>query len=428
MSAALAVFAIFALASLPIGLVMVLSGLTGAVTIGGIDYLEIIADRFYAGVSGFVLIAVPYFIFTAELMNRAGLTDRLVAFANSLFGRVPGALSHVNVTVSVFFAGITGAAVTDTVAIGKTLIPAMKKEGYDADYSAAVTACSSIIGPIIPPSIIMIVYAATLRNVSIIGLFAAGLVPGLMMAAALLVASGWLSWRRGYAPHGAIVLAVIWQTGLRAFAALLIPVVILGGILGGFTTITEAAAVGCAYTLALGALGYRSLRWRDIWDALVSTVSFSGVVFFLLGASTVLGWFVTRSGIAREAAEAIALVSTVPAVQILVVVLLLIALGMFIDVLPAIVVAAPVIAPALIHLGFDPLHVGMVMLLALNLGNITPPVGMTLMTAARIAEVPYEAAIRQSLPFLASHLIVIVLASLLPELVLWFPRLIGVIG
>ncbi|MDJ0893763.1 MAG: TRAP transporter large permease [Alphaproteobacteria bacterium] len=428
MSAALIVFAVFALAGLPVALVMILSGLSGAVTIGGIDFLEIVADRFYAGVAGFVLIAIPYFIFTAELMNRAGLTDRLVAFANSLFGRVPGALSHVNVTVSVFFAGITGAAVTDTVAIGRTLIPAMKREGYDADYCAAVTACSSIIGPIIPPSIIMIVYAATLRNVSIIGLFAAGLLPGLLMAVALLSASGWVSWRRRYAPHGALVLAVVWQTGLRALAALLIPVVILGGILSGLTTVTEAAALGCVYTLALGLLGYRSLSRRDIWNALISTVSFSGVVFFLLGASTVLGWFVTRSGIAREAAEAITLISTNPAVQILAVDLLLVALGMFIDVLPAIVVAAPVIAPAMIQLGFDPLHIGMVMLLALNLGNITPPVGMTLMTAARIAEVPYERAIRQSLPFILSHLAVILAVSLFPGLVLWLPRLIGAVG
>lgn len=427
MTAALTVFALLALAGLPIALVMVAAGLAGAFTVGGLDFMEIISDRFYAGVSGFVLIAVPYFVFTAELMNRARLTDRLVAFANSLFGRVPGALSHVNVTVSVFFAGITGAAVTDTVAIGKTLIPAMKREGYDADYAAAVTACSSIIGPIIPPSIIMIVYAATLRNLSVIDLFAAGLIPGLMMAAVLLMASGWISWRRGYARHEAISLARIGRTGLGAMAALMIPVVILGGILSGTTTVTEAAALGAAYTLVLGVFGYRTLSRRDIWQALVSTVGFSGVVFFLLGASTVLGWFVTRSGIAREAAEAIAVVSDNPMVQILVVDLLLIALGMFIDVLPAIVVAAPVLAPAMIQLGFDPLHFAMVMLLALNLGNITPPVGMTLMTASRIAGVTYESSIRQSLPFLFSHLVVLVVASLSPALVLWFPRLIGAI-
>ena len=427
MALALALFVVLALAGLPIALVMVGSGLIGAVDIGGLDFLEILADRFYAGVAGFVLIAVPYFIFTAELMNRAGLTDRLVAFSNSLFGRVPGALSHVNVTVSVFFAGITGAAVTDTVAIGKTLIPAMKKEGYHGDYSAAVTACSSIIGPIIPPSIIMIVYAATLRNVSIIALFAAGVVPGLLMAIALLGASGWISWRRGYSQHQAISFRRIWRTGLSASAALIIPILILAGILSGATTVTEAAAIGAVYTLVLGVIAYRSLGWRELWEALVSTVSFSGVVFFLLGASTVLGWFVTRSGTAREAAEFIALVSDNPAVQILAVNVLLIAIGMFVDVLPAIVVAAPVLAPALIELGFDPLHVAIVMLLALNIGNITPPVGMTLMTAAKIAGVTYEAAIKQSLPFLISHLIVLIVASLAPEIVLWFPRLIGAI-
>ncbi len=427
MTAAFSLFLIFSVIGLPIALVMVIAGLAGAFTVGGIDFFEIIADRFYSGVSGFVLIAVPYFVFTAELMNRAKLTHRLVAFANSLFGRVPGALSHVNITVSVFFAGITGAAVTDTVAIGKTLIPAMKREGYDADYCAAVTACSSIIGPIIPPSIIMIVYAATLRNLSVIALFAAGLIPGLMMAAALLVASTWISSRRGYARHEAISLARIWHTGLAAFAALLTPVVILGGILTGTTTVTEAAALGAVYTLFLGLLGYKTLSKRDIWEALIATVVFSGVVFFLLGASTVLGWYVTRSGIARDAAEAITLVSNDPLVQILLVDLLLIAIGMFIDVLPAIVVAAPVLAPAMIQLGFDPLHFGMVMLLALNLGNITPPVGMTLMTASRIAGVSYESAIKQSLPFLLSHLVVLAIASASPALVLWFPRLIGAI-
>ena len=428
MSVTLIVFAVLILIGLPIGLVMVAAGLSGAVTIGGFDFLAIIADRFFAGVSGFVLIAVPYFIFTAELMNRAGLTDRLVAFANSLFGRVPGALSHVNIAVSVFFAGITGAAVTDTVTIGKTLIPAMKKEGYGAAYSAAVTACSSIIGPIIPPSIIMIVYATTLRDVSVLNLFAAGLVPGLMMAAALLVASGLVSWRRGYGRHQAVSLRRILLTGVAALPAFAIPVIIVGGILSGATTLTEAGALGAVYTLGLGALAYRTLGWRDIWEALGATVSFSGVVFLLLGASTVLGWYVTRSGIAREAAEMIIAVSADPVVQILAVALLLLALGMIVDVLPAIVIAAPVLTPAMVELGFDPLHFAMVMLLALNIGNITPPVGMTLMTASKIAGVPYESAIRESLPFLASHLVVLAIAALSPSLILWFPRLIGAAG
>ena len=368
------VFIVLAAIGLPIALVMIVAGLSGAVSVGGLGFIEIVADRFYSGVSGFLLIAVPYFIFTAELMNRAKLTDRLVAFANSLFGKAPGALSHVNVIVSILFAGLTGAAVTDTVAIGKTLIPAMKREGYHADYAAAVTACSSIIGPIIPPSIIMVVYAATLRNLSLIDLFVAGLIPGLMMGGALLVVSGWISWRRDYASHTDIKFKHILGTVVRALPALLIPIIILGGIVSGITTVTEAAGLGAIYALAVGVFGYRTLKLRDVVDALVSTVKFSGVVFFLLGASTVLGWYVIRSGIAQSAAELITMVSVVPIVQIFVVNVLLIIIGMFVDVLPAIVIAAPALAPAMVQLGFDPLHFAVVMLLALNLGNITPPV------------------------------------------------------
>ena len=423
MTAALVTFALLLLASTPIAVVMVMSGLAGAMAIGGWDFLAIVADRMFSGVSGYVLIAVPYFIFTAELMNQAGLTERLIAFNNTLFGRIRGALSHVNVTVSVFFAGLTGAAITDTVAIGKLLIPAMKKQGYDAAYSAAVTACSSIIGPIIPPSIVMVVYASILRNVSVLDLFAAGIVPGLLMAAMLLATTVFLSYRRRYPMQPASSLGAILRAFLPTIPALLVPVIILGGILGGLTTVTEASAFGAVYALAIGAFGYRNLTVRKVLDALVTTVRFSGVVFFLLAASTVLGWFVTRSGIARDAAMLIASVSDSWVIQILLVNLLLIALGTVIDVLPALVVAAPVLVPAMVQLGFDPLHFAIVMIVALNLANITPPVGMTLMTAARIADIPYETAIRASLPFFLSHLAVLLLVSLLPGLSLWLPGL-----
>ena len=422
------VFALLALAGLPIALVMIIAGLAGAVTVGGLDFLEIIADRFYAGVSGFVLIAIPYFIFTAELMNRAKLTDRLITFASSLFGKIPGALSHVNVAVSVLFAGITGAAVTDTVAIGKTLIPSMKREGYGADYCAAVTACSSIIGPIIPPSIIMVVYAATLRGVSVIDLFVAGIIPGLLMGVMLLVTSAWISWRRGYASSEAMNLRRVLSTGVNAFAAMAVPAVILGGILSGVATVTEAAAIGAIYAFLIGIFLYRTLSLRDIWESLISTINFSGVVFFLLGASTVLGWYITRSGIAREAAVLIVAVSSDPSVQMAVVCVLLIFLGAFVDVLPAVVIAGPVLAPAMMQLGFDPLHFGMVMLLALNIGNITPPVGMTLLVSAKLSQVPYESAIRASLPFMATHLLVLGLVAYIPQLALWLPEWLSSVG
>jgi len=421
--AALIVFVVLLLIGAPIALVMALSGLAGAVSIGGPAFLAVVADRMFSGVSGFLLMAVPYFIFTAELMNQAGLTQRLIDFNNALLGRVRGALSHVNITASLFFAGLTGAAVTDTVAIGKIMIPAMKKQGYTAEYAAAVTACSSIVGPIIPPSIVMVVYASMLREVSVLSLFVAGIVPGVLMTLALLVVSGYLSWRRKFPVHGQGGLGLALRAFLPTLPALMVPVIILVGILSGLSTVTEASAFAAVYALLIGALLYRNLTWAGLRTALVNTVRLSGVVFFLLGASTILGWYVTRSGITREAAEFIATISTDPTTQIMLVNALLLLIGTMVDVLPALVVTAPVLVPAMVQLGFDPLHFAIVMIVTLNVGNITPPVGMTLMTAAQIAQVSYERAIVASLPFYLSHLAVIVIVSLWPALVLWLPRL-----
>lgn len=423
MTSAATAFVFLLFIGAPVGVVMVMAGLAGSVELGGTRFLAIIAERMFSGTSGYLLMAIPYFIFTAELMNEAGLTNRLIAFNNALLGRVRGALSHVNITVSLFFSGLTGAAITDTVAVGKILIPAMKKEGYDPAYSAAVTACSSIIGPIIPPSIVMVVYAAILRDVSVFQLFAAGIVPGLLMAFALLVASFVMARIYNFPRHGETSLRAAARSFLPTVPALLVPFIILGGILGGLTTVTEASAFAAMYTIMVGFLVHRSLNAKRIWRALKTTIQFSGVVFFLLAASTVLGWFVTRSGIAREAASFIAAISTDPTVQILLVNVLLILLGMVLDVLPALVVVGPVLVPAMIQLGFDPLHFAIVMILALNLANITPPVGMTLMTAAKIADVSYERAIVAAVPFYLVHLAVLILVSLWPGLVLWFPNL-----
>ncbi len=423
MGAAAAVFVVLLLIGVPIALVMVFSGLAGAVSLGGFAFLEILPDRMFSGVGGFLLMAVPYFIFTAELMNRAGLTQRLIDFNNALLGRVRGALSHVNITTSLFFAGLTGAAITDTVAVGKLMIPAMKKEGYPADYSAAVTACSSVIGPIIPPSVVMVVYASILQNISVISLFIAGIVPGLLLVGALLSVSVWLSWTRKFPVHGDGGIGLAVKAFLPTLPALLVPVIILGGIISGLSTVTEASAFAAVYTIVIGAAIYRRLSLQTIWAALLTTVRLSGVVFFLLGASTVLGWFVTRSGITRDAAELIAGFSSNPLLQILLVDVLLLLIGTAVDVLPALVIVAPVLVPAMVQLGFDPLHFAMVMILTLNVGNVTPPVGMTLMTAAQIAKVSYESAIRASLPFYLSFIAVIVIVSVWPQVVLWLPAL-----
>lgn len=423
MTAAILAFIVVLAIGAPVAVVMAVSGVAGVYELGGERLVGILADRMFSGVSGYMLIAVPYFIFTAELMNQGGLTQKLIAFNNALFGRVRGALSHVNVTVSLFFAGLTGAAITDTVAIGKIMIPEMKRQGYDAEYAAAITACSSIIGPIIPPSVVMVVYATLLRDVSVIDLFAGGIIPGVLMTLALLVTSGFLAWRRGYPKQAPTPLRVALLAFFSAVPAMLVPLIILGGILSGMTTITEASGFAAVYAIVIGMLFYRNLTLAKVVEALVTTVKFSGVVFFLLATSAVLGWFVTRSGIAREAASLITVFSDVAFVQILLVCLLLIIIGTVMDVLPALVVIGPVVVPAMVSLGFDPLHFAIVMIVTLNIANVTPPVGMTLMTAARIAQVPYEKAILASLPFYAAFISVVVLLAGIPSLSTWIPSL-----
>jgi len=423
MPVVISVFLVMLLIGAPVGLVMVFAGGAGAISLGGLDYLAIVPEKMFSGVSSFVLIAIPYFIFTSELMSHASLTERLIAFNNALLGRVRGGLSHVNVTVSIFFAGLTGAAVTDTVSIGRIMIPAMKKEGYTAEYAAAVTACSSIVGPIIPPSIIMVIYATILRDVSVISLFAAGIVPGVLMSLSMLVVSGFLAWKHGFPRHEPVGFVAAVGAFILSLPALMVPLVILGGILSGLTTVTEASAFAAVYTLLIGVLLYRRLTWAKVWDALVTTIRFSGVVFLLLAASAVLSWFVVRSGIAREAADIITTITDSASLQLLLVIVFLLILGTVMDVLPALVVAGPVLHPTMVGLGFDPLHFAIVMIVTLNVSNITPPVGMTLLTAAKIAEVPYERVIVAALPFFGAVITAILLLAFVPQLSLWLPSL-----
>ena len=425
MPVVIVVFVVMLFIGAPVGLVMVLAGGAGALTLGGIDYLAIVPEKMFSGVSSFVLIAIPYFIFTSELMNHASLTERLIALNNALVGRVRGGLSHVNVTVSIFFAGLTGAAVTDTVSIGRILIPAMKKEGYSAEYSAAVTACSSIVGPIIPPSIVMVVYATILRDVSVISLFAAGIIPGILMALSMLFVSVFLAWYHKFPRHEPIgILAAVFAF-LASLPALMVPLVILGGILTGLTTVTEASAFAAVYTLLIGTFLYRRLTWAKVWSALVTTIRFSGVVFLLLAASTVLSWFVVRSGVARDAADIVTTVTNSAPLQLLLVIGFLLVLGTVMDVLPALVVSGPVLHPMMVGLGFDSLHFAIVMIVTLNVSNITPPVGMTLLTAAKIAEVPYERVIKSALPFFGAVVAAILLIAFVPQLSLWLPSLLN---
>jgi len=421
----LIVFFFLILLGVPIAYTIGLAGMWGLFLRGGMDFLSIVPTRLLAGLSDFILISIPLFILCSELLNRSGMTDKIINFALSIMGRYRGGLSHVNIGASILFAGLTGTAVTDTAAVGNILIPAMKEKGYGAGYSAAVTASSSVIGPIIPPSLIMIVYASMFSEVSVISMFAAGIIPGIIIGVSLLVVSSIISIRRNYPQERKQSISEIFTAFKGAIWALLTPLIILGAILSGLTTVTEAGAIAALYALLVGLFVYRSISFQDIKDSLINTVVLSGVVFFLIGAANILGWVITYTGLTQLLASAFINFSTNRIIQLLMINILFLIVGMFLDIGPAVVILAPIVSPVMVQLGFDPLHFAMVMMVNVNIGNATPPMGMTLMVASQIGKIPYEKAIKEVLPFLAAEIAALLLISYLPELTLIIPRLMG---
>ena len=424
MTTVLIVFVLLLILAVPIGYIMGISSLIGLFQMGGWEYLEPVAVSLHSGTSGYILVSIPFFVLTAEILNQSGMTTRLVAFADSLFGHLRGGLSHVNIFVSILFAGLTGTAITDTVAVGGILIPAMKKQGYTAGYAAAVTAASSVIGPIIPPSVVMVIYASILR-LSVPALFAAALIPGLLCGLGLLVQSWVLSTRRNYPKSNRATLGTVARAAIQATPPMGVGIFILGCILFGITDVSEAAAGGALYALLLGWIGYRSLGLREIWQSMLNTVVLSGVIFLLIGAAAALGWFITLSGVVEETGKWVASLDASPYIILTLVDAVVLIAGMFIDVIPAALVLGPVLSPAMTQLGVDPIHFAMVMMVGLNIGNTTPPMGMSLMTASRIARIPYESCMKDAGWFICAEIGILLLVTYVPVLSLWLPQMLG---
>ena len=420
------VFCLFILViGMPIGYLLGVVSVGGLLGMGGWPFLRIIASRFFSGTENFILITVPFFILAAELMNRSRMTERLVNFVKVLIGHYPGGLSHVNIGASILFAGMSGAAVTDTVAIGNILIPTMKKDGYTPQYSAAVTASSAIVGPIIPPSVTMIVYGY-ITHMSVAALFSAGIIPGLLMGGLLLVVSAVLAIRYKYPrrEERASLKEMIFACW-SALLALMVPVIILGSILAGIATVTESSAVAVGYAFIVGIFLFRTLKLSDLIPACIYTAKLTGVIFLILATAHTFGWYITRLGIPAHVAELIFTVTDNPILILLMINIFLLIIGMFMDILPAVLILTPVLAPAANQAGVDPLHFALVMLVNLNIGMITPPFGMTLITSARIASTSYDSVIIAVWPFLVAELVTLGLITYIPWLVLSVPRVLG---
>lgn len=406
----------FALLAAP-GILLWLNGQTNDITL--------LYRNVYNGMDSFPLMAIPFFMLAGELMNRGGITIRLVEFAQALMGHLRGGLAHVNVLSSILFAGLSGSAVADTSALGSMLIPAMEKQGYTRKFAAAITAASSVIGPIIPPSGIMIIYAYVMGE-SVAALFLAGIVPGVMVGVGLMLMIKFMADKYDFPVASR---KYTWgergQASLKAFFPLLTPVIILGGILGGIFTPTEAAAVAVGYAFLIGFFVLRTLTLKEVPEILSNAGLTSAVVLLLVGAAMAFKTVVSLSHAPEQLAQLILSLSNNPLILLFLINLLLFIVGMFLDAGPAIIILGPILAPIFTSLGVDPIHFAIIMSVNLTVGLATPPMGLVLFVAAAVSRERVETIAKAILPFLAVEILVIFLITYIPALSMTIPRITG---
>lgn len=384
-----------------------------------------VAQRMAAGLDSFALLAIPFFILSGQLMNRGGIARRLIDFAKAMIGMFPGGLAFVHILAAMLFGSISGSAVASSAAIGGFMIPQMKKEGYDPDYSAAVNITSATTGLIIPPSNILIVYSLASGGVSIGALFVAGYLPGILIGISLMGIAGLIAHRRNYPASG----RVSFKTGvfrfLDAIPSLFLIVLVIGGIVAGYFTATEASAVAVLYTFILSVLIYREVGWKEIPKILVDTSATTAIVMLLIGTSMGMSWVMSYENIPQNVSSALMALSDSRIVILLIINLLLLLVGAFMDMTPAVLIFTPIFLPVVMQMGVDPVHFGIIMVLNLSIGLCTPPVGSVLFIGCGIAGTSIARIIRPLLPLFIAMLISLLLVTFLPEISLFLPRLFG---
>jgi tripartite ATP-independent transporter DctM subunit len=370
----------------------------------------------------FPFLAIPFFALAGQLMNTGGISIRLFGFAKALVGHIPGALGHANVLASMIFAGMSGSAVADSAGLGPIEIKAMVDDGYDPAFSAAITAASSTIGPIIPPSIPFIIYGA-MGNVSVGALFLGGAIPGILMGLALMVVVYFISRRRNYKTYKRSTLKQLWRSFLEASLSLATPVIILGGIFIGFATPTEAAVLAVLYAAILGLFIHKESSIRDILAALGQVSRSIGMIAFLSCTAFLFGWILTYEKIPQDFAQLLISITSNKYMILIIINIMLLIVGCFMDTIAAMVVLVPIFLPTLSIYGIDRVHFGVILTLNLMIGLLTPPVGLCSYLVADIAKVPFERVIRAELPFIYILIVVLLAITFIPETVLWLPKL-----
>jgi len=421
----LPLFLVLLLIGMPVFFAMLLAPGTMLMLQGMERDIPLLFRNIYNGIDSFPLMAIPFFMLAGELMNKGGITMRLVDFSQSLIGHLKGGLAHVNIMSSMLFAGLSGSAVADTSALGSMLIPAMEKNGYSRRFAAAITAASSVIGPIIPPSGIMIIYAYTME-VSVAAMFAAGLIPGVLIGLGLMVMVTLQAKKHDFPVAGS---KASWgdrgRASKKAILPLLTPVIILGGILGGIFTPTEASAVAVGYALLLSLFVMRTVTFSDLPRIFTTSAISSAVVLLLVGAAIAFKTVVSLSHAAESLADVFLSVSENPLILLFAINILLFIVGMFLDAGPAIIILGPILAPVFIALGVDPVHFAIIMSVNLTVGLATPPMGLVLFVASSVSGEPVASISKAILPFLGVEIVAIFLITFIPAISMTVPRLLG---
>ena len=395
------------------------------VSVDTLPALTTLAQRMAGGLNSFALLAIPLYIVSGIVMGRSSIATRLIRFARCLVGMIPGGLAFVNVVSCTLFGAIAGSAVAANTAVGTVMIPEMEKSGYGRDFSAALTATGSTVGLLIPPSNILIVYAIAGGGVSIAALFVGGYLPGLLVAATLMVVCAWHARRLRLPPAGRVSLRETGKAALDALPGLALIVIVMGGILGGVFTATEAGAIAVLYSLALAGLVYRDIGAGDLVPILVRSAETTAIVLFLIAASVAMAWVLAYRNIPAEAAEFLLGISDNPLVLLLIINLTLLVVGAFMDMTPAVLIFTPIFLPVATEIGMSPLHFGIMIVLNLCIGLCTPPVGNVLFLSCAIANTTIARMLRPLLPMYAAMLVALLLVTYIPAISEWLPRALG---
>jgi tripartite ATP-independent transporter DctM subunit len=394
-------------------------------TIAPLPAITTVAQQMATGINSFALLAIPFFILSGLLMGRGGIARRLIDFAKVLVGMFPGGLAYVNVLSCMFFGAISGSAVAATSAIGGFMLPVMEKEGYDRDFNAAITVTSSTTGLLIPPSNVLIVYSLASGGVSIAALFIAGYLPGILVGLGLIGVAAVLSVINKYPIAGRVRLLESFKKFFEAIPSLLLIVIVIGGIIAGIFTATEASAVAVIYSFILSVVIYREVKLSEIPGILLKTVETTAIVMLLIGTSKAMSWILSYENIPQTISATLIALTESKILILLIINMILLAVGTFMDMTPAVLIFTPIFLPVAVELGIDPIHFGIMMVLNLCIGLCTPPVGSVLFVGCGIAGTTISKMIRPLLPFYAAMIIALIFVIYIPEISMFLPRFFG---